>query len=176
MTTITKEGQRVGILRTIGEAIKIGGTRVTSKTTGVAALLLLPAAVITKTAMESVPYVVNRVIDNASTYATLGYDQAKPFVENLKPMGSTALEGLVAGLTGLVITGGIVYGAFKLYKGAQTVGGQAKNEAGKAYQAREPIRQINQQVKVKEHEVAAIKKMRNLETSAGIESETSRAV
>ncbi len=148
MTTITKEGHKVGILRSIGEAVKIGGTRVSAKTACAAGLLLLPAAVVTKTAIEAVPYVVNRVIDNTVRYATLGYDQAKPFVENLKPMGSTTLEGLVAGLTGLAITGGIVYGALKLYRGGQNIGQQAKTEAAQAYQEGESRRQIDNQVRV----------------------------
>ena len=158
MTITTKDGQKVGAIRSTFESAKIGSVRGGLKVFGGLGILYL-AGVVTKTALETIPYIADKIISNGSfgryTLESLSNDP-----------GSMLEQGValgVTGATGLAIWATTKYGIMPLKRAFQNVGRQATNEASQIYQAEEPKRQVDNHVREAAYQVEGEKQITNIQ-------------
>lgn len=144
ITTKTNKGEKIDVGRATYEGFKIGTFRISSKVLKICGVALYPAAVISKTAYDTIPYGVDKLISNA----TFGNCNLSSLVDSSNNLISQGVPVLIAGISSFAIYAGIKYGVFPLLHGSEKIGEQATSEASNVYREDEPIRQAKRDDRV----------------------------
>jgi len=143
MSTITKNGQKVGIIRSIGESLKISGTRGAPLVLKIGGIVLATGIVL-KTALDTTSYAINSLLNTAS----LGYYNITDLVgEDAQSTKAKVISLGVAGAAGLITYAGMHYGVFRAKKAVELVGEHATSSAAEIYQKQEPFLQAKDNIK-----------------------------